>query len=92
MRDWLGFAGVSPPSVPVIQSEQQFAEKLHAYALPRTGVPNSRVRNLVDMVLPIRSRTLEWSAPLARLAAECRLDLSASEAFQILAEFYADLR
>jgi len=121
MRDWLGFAGISPPSVPMIQREQQFAEKLHAYTLPRTGAPNSRVRDLVDMVLLIRSRTLEssrvvqalhatfdlrathpvpkaldpppeeWSAPFARLAAECRLDPSASEAFRILAEFYTDL-
>jgi hypothetical protein len=121
MRDWLGFAGISPPSVPMIQREQQFAEKLHAYTLPRTAAPNSRVRDLVDMVLLIRSRTLEssrvvqalhatfdlrathpvpkaldpppeeWSAPFARLAAECRLGLSASEAFRIMAEFYADL-
>lgn len=121
MRDWLGFAGISPPSVPMIQREQQFAEKLHAYTLPRTAAPNSRVRDLVDMILLIRSRTLEssrvvqalhatfdlrathpvpkaldpppeeWSAPFARLAAECRLGLSASEAFRILAEFYADL-
>ena len=121
MRDWLGFAGILPPSVPMIQREQQFAEKLHAYTLPRTGAPNSRVRDLVDMVLLIRSRTLEssrvvqalhatfglrathpvpkaldpppeeWSAPFARLSAECRLDLSASEAFRILADFYTDL-
>ena len=121
MRDWLGFAGISPPSVPMIHRDQQFAEKLHAYTLPRTAAPNSRVRDLVDMILLIRSRTLassrivqalhatfdlrathpvpkvldpppeEWRAPFARLAAECRLDLSASEAFRILAEFYADL-
>ena len=121
MRDWLGFAGISPPSVPMIHRDQQFAEKLHAYTLPRTAAPNSRVRDLVDMILLIRSRTLassrivqalhatfdlrathpvpkaldpppeEWSAPFARLAAECRLGLSASEAFRIMAEFYADL-
>ena len=42
MRDWLGFAGIAPPDVPMIQREQQFAEKLHAYTLPRT-TPNSRV-------------------------------------------------
>jgi hypothetical protein len=120
-RDWLGFAGISPPSVPMIQREQQFAEKLHAYTLPRTAAPNTRVRDLVDMVLLIRSRTLElsrvvqalhatfdlrathpvpkaldpppeeWSSPFARLAAECRLELSASEAFRVLAEFHAAL-
>lgn len=120
-RDWLGFAGISPSSVAMIQREQQFAEKLHAYTLPRTAAPNSRVRDLVDMVLLIQSCTLEsnrvvqalhatfdlrathsvpkalhppledWSAPFARLAAECRLELSASEAFRVLVEFYSAL-
>ena len=120
MRDWLGFAGIAPPDVPMIQREQQFAEKLHAYTLPRTK-PNSRVRDLVDMVLLIQSGTLdsgrlvqalhatfgrrathsvpealtpppeEWSAPFARLAAECSLELSVSEAFGIVMEFCAAL-
>jgi hypothetical protein len=27
MRDWLGFAGILPPAVPMIQREQQFVEK-----------------------------------------------------------------
>ena len=58
VRDWLGFAGITPPQVPMIQSEQQFAEKLHAYTLPRI-TPNSRVRDLVDMVLLIQSGTLD---------------------------------
>jgi hypothetical protein len=121
MRDWLGFAGISSPSVPMIRREQQFAEKLHAYTLPRTAAPNSRVRDLVDMVLLIRSGTLEssrvahalratferrathpvpkalnpppeeWNAPFARLAAECRLELSAGEAFRLREEFYTVL-
>ena len=120
MRDWLGFAGIPAPGVPMIQREQQFAEKLHAYTLPRT-TPNSRVRDLVDMVLLIRSDTLEsgrvvealhatfgrrathsvpaaltpppeeWAAPFARLAAECSLQLSVSEAFGIVMEFCAAL-
>lgn len=58
MRDWLGFAGIASPVVPIIQREQQFAEKLHAYTLPRMTL-NSRVRDLVDMVLLIQSGTLE---------------------------------
>ena len=104
----------------MIQREQQFAEKLHAYTLPRT-TPNSRVRDLVDMVLLIRSGTLEsgrivealhltfgrrathslpgaltsppeeWAAPFARLAAECNLQLSVSEAFGILMKFCSAL-
>jgi len=42
----------------MIPREQQFAEKLHAYTLPRQGTVNGRVRDLVDMVLLIRSATL----------------------------------
>ncbi len=58
-RDWFGFAQIPAASVPIIQREQQFAEKLHAYTLPRTGTVNSRVRDLVDMVLLIQSGTLD---------------------------------
>ena len=57
-RDWLAFAQIPPPHVPMISREQQFAEKLHAYTLPRLVSPNSRVRDLVDMVLLIESGTL----------------------------------
>lgn len=42
----------------MIPREQQFAEKLHAYTLPRPGAVNSRVRDLVDLVLLIQSGTL----------------------------------
>jgi hypothetical protein len=58
-RDWLGFAGIASPSLYMIPREQQFAEKLHAYTLPRSGPANSRVRDLVDMVLLIQSGTLQ---------------------------------
>src|SRR5208282_1232802 len=57
-RDWLGFAGIASPSLYMIPREQQFAEKLHAYSLPRHGAANTRVRDLVDMVLLIQSATL----------------------------------
>ena len=33
----------------------------------------------------------DWSAPFARLAAESRLELSASDGFQVLSEFYSAL-
>jgi hypothetical protein len=56
-RDWLQFAGIGRPSVPAISREQQFAEKLHAYSLPRSS-PNSRVKDLVDLTLLIESGTL----------------------------------
>jgi hypothetical protein len=121
MRDWLGFAGILPPAVPMIQREQRFVEKLHAYTLPRTAAPNCRVRDLVDMALLIQSGTLQserivqalhatfdlrsthsvpkaldpplahWDAPFARLAAECRLELSAGDAFRVLSKFYMAL-
>ena len=56
-RDWLGFASITKVSVRAISAEQQFAEKLHAYTLPRQ-TPNSRVRDLVDMLLLLNSGKL----------------------------------
>jgi predicted nucleotidyltransferase component of viral defense system len=52
--DWLAFARIAPPLVTMTSREQQFAEKLHAYTWPRSE-PNSRVRDLVDLVLLARS-------------------------------------
>jgi hypothetical protein len=56
-RDWLGFAGIERCQVLMIPREQQFAEKLHAYTLPRSN-PNSRVKDLVDLALLSRSGDL----------------------------------
>lgn len=53
--DWLAFAGLGSVPFPMISKEQQFAEKLHAYTLPRGGRSNSRVRDLVDMFLLVRT-------------------------------------
>ncbi len=36
-RDWLGFAGIESSRVRMIAREQQFAEKIHAYTLPRNA-------------------------------------------------------
>ena len=58
-RDWLGFAGVDAARVLMIQSEQQFAEKIHAYTLPRERAPNSRVRDLVDLALLVHSGIMD---------------------------------
>jgi hypothetical protein len=57
-EDWLGFAGIEPARVFAIRTEQQFAEKLHAYTFPRSGTPNSRVKDLVDMLLLIKRTSL----------------------------------
>lgn len=54
-RDWLGFAEIPTAEVRLISKEQQVAEKLHAYGLPRS-TPNSRVKDLVDLLLLVRSR------------------------------------
>lgn len=56
-RDWLGFAGIETARVRMIAREQQFAEKVHAYTLPRNS-PNSRVKDLVDLALLIGSGEL----------------------------------
>ena len=58
-QDWLGFAGIAKAKLPAISREEQFAEKLHAYTLPRTGRPNTRVKDLVDMVLLFDSGTMD---------------------------------
>jgi hypothetical protein len=52
--DWLGFAGIERCRVLMIPREQQVAEKLHAYTLPR-GTSNSRVKDLVDLALLFES-------------------------------------
>jgi len=57
-RDWLGFAGIEPSRILMIAGEQQFAEKVHAYTLPRNAA-NSRVKDLVDLALLIGSRGLD---------------------------------
>ncbi len=53
-HDWLEFAGIPAASFTTVCQEQHFAEKVHAYTLPRES-PNSRSRDLVDMLLLIGS-------------------------------------
>jgi len=68
-EDWLGFGGVAPPSFPIISAEQQFAEKLHAYTLPRGERVNTRTKDLIDMVLLINAGTLDKSKTAAAVRA-----------------------
>lgn len=49
--DWLKYCGIDAPKMRMISIEQQFAEKLHAYTLPREQKQNSRVKDLIDMLL-----------------------------------------
>jgi Nucleotidyl transferase AbiEii toxin, Type IV TA system len=60
-RNWLDFAGIPAAMFMAISEEQQFAEKLHAYTLARHDSSNSRVKDLVDMVLLARLRTMDKS-------------------------------
>jgi hypothetical protein len=52
-EDWLGFAAIPAVEVPALSVEQHWAEKFHAYTRPRE-TPNSRVRDLVDLVLILK--------------------------------------
>lgn len=58
-RDWLTFAGVPAQSFPSIADEEHFAQKLHAYTFPRENRSNSRVKDLVDLVLLIERGNLD---------------------------------
>ena len=68
-EDWLSFGGVAPPSFPIISAEQQFAEKLHAYTLPRGERVNTRTKDLIDMVLLIRREKLDKDKTVAAVRA-----------------------
>lgn len=68
-EDWLGFAAIAPAVVPALSVEQHWAEKLHAYARPRDGRPNTRVKDLVDLVLLIERESLEPERVLASVEA-----------------------
>ena len=50
-EEFFAFAGISPARFRILPIAQQFAEKVHSYTLPRTGRINSRVKDLVDLVL-----------------------------------------
>jgi hypothetical protein len=58
-RDCLGFAGIASASFPAVSPEEQFAEKLHAFTLPRVGRENTRVKDLVDLLLLIERTRLD---------------------------------
>lgn len=51
---WFDFAGLPRPEFRMVSREQQFAEKIHAYTLPRADkLENTRVKDLIDLVLPL---------------------------------------
>jgi hypothetical protein len=58
-RDWLRFAGIAKTDFQAVSPEEQFAEKLHAYTMPRAGRENTRVKDLVDLILLIERTKLD---------------------------------
>ncbi len=56
--DWLKYCGIETPKMRIISVEQQLAEKLHAYTLPREQRLNSRVKDLIDMLLLTQLRPI----------------------------------
>jgi hypothetical protein len=55
----LNFAGIPAVCIPVVPAAQQFAEKIHAYTFPWQDRDNTRVKDLVDLVLLVHSGLLE---------------------------------
>lgn len=120
-HDWFDFAGISAPMIPVISKEQQFAEKIHAYTLPRK-TENSRVKDLVDLLLLITDGSMKqevlievmrktftrrkthplpdilpippqlWKIPFNKLAKSSGLTEDISQSFEIIQQFYRELR
>ncbi len=61
-QDWLDFCDIPSPMVCMITKEQQFAEKIHAYTLPREGRINTRVKDLVDLLLLLERENFDLVA------------------------------
>lgn len=57
--DWLAYCGITAPKMRMISVEQQLAEKIHAYSLPREHGLNSRAKDLVDVLLLTQLRKID---------------------------------
>ena len=55
----LAFAGLDCPEFPAIKAEQHFAEKVHAYTSSYGDRINTRVKDLVDLVLLVRDGNMD---------------------------------
>jgi hypothetical protein len=56
---FLSFAGIPAVRIPVVPAAQQFAEKIHAYTFPWQDRDNTRVKDMVDLVLLVHSGLVE---------------------------------
>jgi predicted nucleotidyltransferase component of viral defense system len=61
-REHLEFAGITTARIPLLSSEQQIAEKLHTYTFPWKDRINTRVKDLVDLVLLFETQALDRNA------------------------------
>lgn len=68
----LDFAGISPARVPLVPSETHFAEKIHAYTMPRKSGFNSRTKDLIDLILLIEEGFLDLGRVRQSLGATFR--------------------
>ena len=46
--NWLEIIGIEPPVIRIVPLDYHFADKIHAFTRPRK-IPNSRVKDLIDM-------------------------------------------
>ncbi len=73
--DWLegsaqlAFAGIPATRVAVYPLDQQFAEKIHAYTFPWQDRDNTRIKDLVDLVLLVHLGQLDPNHVRRALAA-----------------------
>jgi len=56
---FLSFAGIPAARIALYPVDQQFAEKIHAYTFPWQDRDNTRVKDLVDLVLLLHSGQLK---------------------------------
>lgn len=71
-RDWLAFAGIPASGFPSTTVEQQLAEKIHSYTQPRQK-PNSRVKDLVDIIILTRNFNISKERMSASLRSTFKL-------------------
>lgn len=76
---FLSFAGIPAPRVALYPAAQQFAEKLHAFTYPWQDRSNTRVRDLVDLVLLMDSGLLDLES--VRLAVRATFDSRATHLY-----------
>jgi hypothetical protein len=65
LRNLLDFAGIPPVKVPAIRTEQQLAEKLHAYTRDYGSQDNGRSKDLYDMLVIAQELPLPAKADVA---------------------------